>query len=88
MSVLDSGFDLLSGTLGAYFQYEDHKAGNELADAQLQQTRLETAISVEQQINERANDAREAEAMTNRNYVLMGVGGLVAVILVMKLAGK
>lgn len=83
----NTGIDILDGIMGGYFQYEQQKIGLELQEAQLQQQRLQNAISTDQQTA--LFNMQRAESVTSENKIspmmmMAGAAALVGLIMVLK----
>ncbi len=80
-----TGIDALDGILSGYFAFENFKQGKELADAQLQQARLENSVNTQQQINEPINKGffESVKSGSAGVYALVGLG-LVGAVLLLK----
>ncbi len=83
------GMDLLSGAMNGYFAFEERKQGLELQEAQIDQARMQNAISVDQQVNEQIADKQGRNdgggLGISTNTLLLAGGGLVTVVALLML---
>lgn len=72
--------DSISPLMDAYFSFENQKQGLELANAELQQARLQNAISTEQQVFRQAQDNMSRAVGGVPSWVPLAAFGVVGVV--------